>query len=327
MTDQESRAKLRQAIDHTLSGLQGDPFLYQRVAAHAEKGEHDMKHRKWNLGLVIALAAMACMMTVAAASGWFGGYVNWNGDIIPEEPQPILPHPTAAPEMSEDLSSLRLAQELVMTAQEMEIVHVTQKNKFGGTSTTSNRLEKHPDTYEAFLTLMADAPQLPVPAFIPEGYEFAHCQLVYDCRRDGEYVLVSSEQLEDGSSVERYRVAEEDALISGYSLSFRRNGDAEDYLSVNAHLHHGTNPDEHHIGVNEDQTAQVVAVAGMDNAIAVISDTHRTLTMRRELYERVDYLYNDLDEVCHPDTYREVQITVMTRQVDTDTMADMFAGQ
>ncbi|MBQ8200394.1 MAG: hypothetical protein IJZ74_01360 [Clostridia bacterium] len=327
MNEQQEKAKFRQAIDHTLTGLEGDPFLYQRVTAQTEKGAHVMKHRKWNMGLVIALAVMACIMTAAAASGWFGGYVNWNGEILPEERADMLPHPTAAPEMSVDMSSFRLAQELVMSAQEMEIVQVTQKNVFGGESTTSNRLEKHPDTYEAFLVLLAEAPYLPVPAFIPEGYEFSDCQLVYDCRRDGEYVLTSTEVLEDGSRVERYRVAEEDALLSGYSLSFRRNGDPEDYLAVYTRLYHQTDPAEHHIGVNEDQTAQVMAVAGMDNAIAILSDTHRTLTMRRVLPQKVDYLYYDLEEVRYPDSYSEVQIDVMTRQVDAATMADMFSGQ
>lgn len=327
MNEQQEKAKFRQAIDHTLTGLEGDPFLYQRIAARTEKGAHDMKHRKWNMGLLIALAVMVCMMTVAAASGWFGGYVNWNGDIIPEERQDMLPHPTAAPEMSEDMSSFRQAQELIRSAQEMEIVQVTQRNQYGGESSTSNRLEKHPKTYGAFLALAEEAPYLPVPAFIPEGYEFAHCQLIYDCRRDGEYVLTSSEKLEDGSLVERYRVADEDALLCGYSLSFRRNGDPEDYLSVYARLFHTTDPAEHHIGVNEDQTAQVMTVAGMDNAIAILSDTHRTLTMRRVLPQKVDYLYFDLSEVCCPDSYSEVQIDVMTRQVDAATMADMFAGQ
>lgn len=327
MNEQQEKADFRKAIDHTLMSLEGNPFLYQRVAARAEEGEKKVKKHRWKLGLVIVLAMMACMVTAAAAGGWFGGYVNWNGDVLPEEQQDILPHPTEVPELSVDMSSFRLAQELVSSAQEMEIVQVTQKNMFGGESSISNRLEKHPETYEAFLALLAEATYLPVPAFIPEGYEFDHCQVVYDCRRDGEYVLTSTEVLEDGSCVERYRVAEEDALISAYSLSFRRNGDPEDYLSVYARLRQYTNPSDHHIGVNEDQTAQVMTVAGMDNAIAVLSDTHRTLNMRRVLPQKVDYLYFDLSEVCYPDSFGEVQVDVMTRQVDIAVMAEIFAGQ
>lgn len=327
MTESREHQRFHKAVDSTLSGLQGDPFLYQRVAARLEEGERGMKHRKWKLGLAIVLAAMVCMMTVAAAGGWLGGYVNWKGEVIPEEPRSMLPGPTAAPEMPMDKGSFLQAQELVQTAQEMEIVCVEVKNRFGGTSTTHNRLEKHPDTYDAFLTLMADAPQLPVPGMIPEGYEFVHCQVVYDCRADGEYVLTSETMLEDGSVVRRYRVSEEDAFVSAYSLLFRRNGDPEDYLSVNAGLRWSSNPDEHHIGVNADQTAQVMEVAGMDNAILIAGETRCMLTMRRKLQQRVDYLYDDLSEVRRRDSYREVQIDVAARQIDAEVLSAMFAGQ
>ena len=43
MNEQQEKAKFRQAIDHTLTGLEGNPFLYQRVTALAEKGEKKMK--------------------------------------------------------------------------------------------------------------------------------------------------------------------------------------------------------------------------------------------------------------------------------------------
>lgn len=43
MTEQQEKACIRNAIDHTLTDLTGDPFLYRRVAAHGEKGEKNMK--------------------------------------------------------------------------------------------------------------------------------------------------------------------------------------------------------------------------------------------------------------------------------------------
>jgi hypothetical protein len=49
--------------------------------------------------------------------------------------------------------------------------------------------------------------------------------------------------------------------------------------------------------------------------------------MRRVLPQKVDYLYFDLSEVCRPDSYGEVQVDVMTRQVDVAVMAEIFAGQ
>lgn len=67
MTEQENKEKFKQAIDHTLSGLQGDPFLYQRVAANAEKGAKTVKNH-FPKGLVIALIVILCMSTAALAA-------------------------------------------------------------------------------------------------------------------------------------------------------------------------------------------------------------------------------------------------------------------
>ena len=66
MTEQQQKARFRQAIDHTLSGIQGDPFLAQRLLARAAKGEKTMKHHIPK-GVVIALIVLLCMSTVAAA--------------------------------------------------------------------------------------------------------------------------------------------------------------------------------------------------------------------------------------------------------------------
>ena len=69
MTEQEQKAKFKQAIDHTLSGLEGDPYLFQRVAASAEKGAKSMKYHI-SKGVLIALIALLCMGTVAVAVGF-----------------------------------------------------------------------------------------------------------------------------------------------------------------------------------------------------------------------------------------------------------------
>lgn len=67
MTEQQEKMRFREAIDHTLTALEGNPCLYQRVVANAEKGEKTMKH--WiPKGLVIALITLFCMGAVAVAA-------------------------------------------------------------------------------------------------------------------------------------------------------------------------------------------------------------------------------------------------------------------
>ena len=67
MNEQQEKAKFRQAIDHTLTGLEGDPFLYQRIAARAEEGEKKVKSN-FTKCIVIALIVVMCMSTVAVAA-------------------------------------------------------------------------------------------------------------------------------------------------------------------------------------------------------------------------------------------------------------------
>ena len=325
MNEQQEKVKFRQAIDHTLTSLEGNPFLYQRVVARAEEGEKKVKKHKWNLGLVIVLAMMACMVTAAAAGGWFGGYVNWNGDIIPEERPSVVAGPTAAPEMAS--GDFRQAIQLVSTAGDCEVVLVYETNGYGGTSSSSNRLTRRVEGYQAFLTIMADAPMLPVPDDVPEGYVLAECSILYECRKGGAYVLTSSENLDGGVVVERYGVAEEDLLIRGYDLTFRNPEDSTDYIAVWASLSERSNPADHRFGVNPDQTAQIVQVPGMDNAIAITSETHTCLSMRRTLPEVVRYQAFDMGDFSRVGSFGEVRIDVRSRLAGMDALAALFVAE
>ena len=67
MSEQQEKAKFRQAIDHTLTGLEGNPFLYQRVTALAEKGD-DLVKKRFVKTFVIVMLAVLCMSTVALAA-------------------------------------------------------------------------------------------------------------------------------------------------------------------------------------------------------------------------------------------------------------------
>ena len=68
MREDLSREKMHKAIDSTLSGLNGDPWLFQRVSARAAEGETKVK-KKLSTGLVLAIimiliAAVALAVTL-----------------------------------------------------------------------------------------------------------------------------------------------------------------------------------------------------------------------------------------------------------------------
>lgn len=324
MNEQQEKARFRQAIDRTLTSLQGDPFLYQRVAARTEEGVKTMKIG-WKKMAVAALIVVLCMGTVALAGGFLAGYVNWNGDFVPEERPQVVAAPTTAPEMASE--DFRRAIALTNTAEDGEVVLVYETNGYGGTSSSSNRLTRHVGDYELFLTIMADAPLLPLPHGVPEGYAFSECSILYECRAGGQYVLTSTEDLGGGVTVERYRVAEEDLLIRGYDLTFRNPEDRTDYIAVWASLSGGSDPEDHRFGLNPDQTAQAVLVPGMDNALAITSDTHASLNMRRALTETIRYQLFDMGMCGLVGRYDEVQVDVRSRLVSVEAMIAMFAAE
>lgn len=67
MADKLNRKDFHTAVDTTLSGLQPDPWLYQRVAARMEKGEGQVK-RKISTMLVIALIIVMISAVAVAAT-------------------------------------------------------------------------------------------------------------------------------------------------------------------------------------------------------------------------------------------------------------------
>ena len=66
MKDNEQRMLFRDAADHRLSGLQGDPLLAQRIFAES-KGELPEMKKKTSMRLVLAIAAILVATTALAA--------------------------------------------------------------------------------------------------------------------------------------------------------------------------------------------------------------------------------------------------------------------
>ena len=67
MRDELNRKEFHEAIDTTLSGLQGNPFLAQRVTAQAEGKENIVMKKKLSVTIVIAIVLMLLMATALAA--------------------------------------------------------------------------------------------------------------------------------------------------------------------------------------------------------------------------------------------------------------------
>ena len=67
MTDREIRKRFHRAVDTTLSGLEGDPLLCQRIILQARPKEEPKMKKKLSVGFVIVLALLLTSVTALAA--------------------------------------------------------------------------------------------------------------------------------------------------------------------------------------------------------------------------------------------------------------------
>lgn len=328
MTEQDRKAKFKQAVDHTLSGLTGDPYLFQRVAAKAEKGE---KHVKYHIpkGVLIALIALLCMGTVAVAAGVYGGTTNWSGEIIYDE-RPEMANPTMPPEeMEAQIDAMVYIADLTARLEsdgELLVIYETMEDGEVVPSTNTS-LKRSAKDIETFKSMLDGAENLPQPKFIPEGYEFVEGEVYYTCRAGGEWKLAHRQELEGGVLVERYQLDATDALIRGYYMLFRNSPEDYHYLAVNVDLMELRDASEQSFGFTEYQTVRVIDVPGMDNAIAITSDHGCSLSMRRVLEETVEHLQFRDGEWQEQLSYGEISIDVSAPLLDIDTLIRMFSTE
>lgn len=280
-------------------------------------------------GLVIALIVILCMGTVAVAAGVYGGTTNWNGDVIYDE-QPEIAHPTMEPEMLEEEieRSMRISDWIAEMEDDGELLVIYEMQEDGEFyPTTSNSLKRTAKDMEGLKELLKSAEYLPLPQFIPDGYEFVEGKVRYTCREGGEWRLANQMELELGVKVERYQLDAKDAVINGYELLFRSSPEDYHYLSIFVTMSELQDVNDQSFGFLEDQAVQIVDVLGMDNALAITSDHACTLSMRRVLEEpmRVQRFYNR--EVQNISEYAEVQVDVMAPLLDVDTLISMFATE
>lgn len=326
MNEQQEKAKFKQAIDHTLTGLEGNPFLYQRVTAQAEKGE-DLVKKRFAKTFVIAMLAVLCMSTVAlAGGGLLGGTVNWLGEVTPDENVPAV-MPTMAPDMTADVEDLnedvldQLTEDGTMLMVSRQLPDGTRMPEL------STRMMRTAESMDEFLALLGENEELLLPNFIPEGYEFVRAEVYYECRADGEWKFVDRKVLNVGYIAERYTLDTKDEIISGYDLMFRDSSENYHYLSIHAMLSQRQNVEEQTFGFLAGQSVAKAQVPGMDYALAITSDTMCRLSMLRDMKQPIEYLRFLEPDWTEQETFEQLDLSVSAPQLDVNMLIRMFADE
>ena len=337
MTEQQEKARFRQAIDHTLSDIQGDAFLAQWVLARAEKGEKPVKYHIPK-AVVFALIALLCMGTVAVAAGLYGGTINFEGEITYNE-MPDGPMPTVAPRPADEVSiqaerdeeayaeALFAAENYAYEeALRTQTLYMLYEIKADGTRRPQSSIEVRVETtsQEAFDAMMTDAPWLPHPNYIPEGYIFDRAEVFYKCAADGEWERVKSETIDNLFAVEWYKPTK--PVATGYWLVYRESAEGDLDIEFYVELTPEYKPGNANFGFGEGMMAQAVTVPGMENAIAIIGEHFCSVNMRRALESPMDVLYVNEDGQWHR-PLADVYVDITAPMMDVNDLILLFAAE
>ena len=169
------------------------------------------------------------------------------------------------------------------------------------------------------------APDFPLPAEIPEGYVLDKCSVEFGCLPQGEYTLTSQTVHSEGFTESHYAVDPSMDFVKGYSIILKTE-DEKDYISILVYMNSSTNPKEYTFGITEDQSARVVQVTGMENALIIDSENTSLLAMRKVMSSPQDDLQFTGPEM-EPmiETYNEYRIEVRTPLLPENELIGVFA--
>ena len=182
------------------------------------------------------------------------------------------------------------------------------------------------DFYALMETAKAD---FPVPTSLPAGYVLKKGYVEFGCVPEGEYTLASQTVHPEGFTESHYTVDPAMDLIRGYDLTFVPIGsgsDDTDYISVHVFMTPPSDPHEYAFGIGEGQTARVVQVTGMDNALMIEGDRVRHLAMRKTMTSpQTDLFLTGADANLTTETYAEYEIDVSATALTESELLEVFA--
>ncbi len=285
MNKKISADEFRESLDRHASDLKANLLLAQSIIASEAEGEGKMK-RKWIKSLVLALAMILTLGTVAYGVTSLYRTVNWKGETEASVQEPVIVE--GDPEIAGALADLG---EEMTAKPENEFVTAwyddgSGKNELDVLNTGSYPAKKVFRNVEDFLEYMSGVETLTAPEWFPEGeYESFLAEVNLACRASGNYELIESGN-KGPISYNRFRIAEEDAVPYEYTVSITmRHG--------NGYVIQSTlwpEAGEAATILSGEEKAQAVTAKGMEDAVLFPnreSTADIDLAMRRTLKEPV----------------------------------------
>ena len=236
-------------------------------------GSAKKKFGKGTIALLIAAAVLALSVT-AYASGLFSRLVNWQGQTLETETEPMATMPPDA-EMIGDEARDAVINSILEQREDRELIIV----RHDGSASSTERTAPLTSIEELSELLTKESSTLTVPITIPEDYTLVMGRVCFESAQGYGYTLTSKETREDGLVVEHYSAPVEGDFISGYTLEWENT--AGQRISLQAVMMNDAG--DTGFGVWGESKVVDLSAAGMDDALAIEGEQSSTAWLRQVL--------------------------------------------
>ena len=285
MNKKISAEEFREALDRHASDLKANLLLAQGIIASETEGDGIMK-RKWIKTLVLALAMILTLGTVAYGVTSMYRTVTWKGETEENGREPVIIEgdedvDKALDDFRKEMAD-RPANEFVTAWYD----DGSGEAELDVMNTLALPVTKTFRNVEDFMEYMSGVKTLTAPAWFPGGeYESFSAEVRLACGASGDYELL--EQGKKGSvCYNRFRLAEADAVPYEYMLNITlKHGNG---YAIQSTI--WPEKGETSTFLLEGETAQPVTIKGMEDAVLFPdrkSSADMDVAMRRPLEEPV----------------------------------------
>lgn len=311
--------------------------IHQEISSlPIKEQEENIVKKKLSFSFVSVIAILLVLVAVAYAATevYHRIRINWKGETVEETELPIGPEPTVIPPpdaqvLMTDEDLVQMADELLRSAVAEDEYGVVSYETPGGTVGKISPVKKSFGSWDEFREYMNHSSELTLPAWIPDGYGFQEAQVMISCKADGEYKLIEERQ-EGAITLKRYRIDDSDSVVEWYVIVFRESGENNHYLIAGSSLN-DPDADGRTFELTDGQSASVMTIPGMDNALAIVDSndpTYNRLAMIRRLDRPVEYrigpVYDDQHTPAESTVSTYESIDVSSPWLDIESLKRMF---
>lgn len=313
--------------------------IHQEISSlPIKEQEENIVKKKLSFSFVSVIAILLVLVAVAYAATevYHRIRINWKGETVEETEVPIGPEATVVPppdaQMLSDEDLDWMADELLRSAVAEDEYGVVSYETPGGTVGRISPVKKSCGSWDEFREYMNHSSELTLPAWIPDGYGFQEAQVMISCKADGEYKLIEERQ-KGAITLKRYRIDDSDSVVEWYVIVFRESGENNHYLIAGSSLD-DPDADGRTFELTDGQSASVMTIPGMDNALAIVDSndpTYNRLAMIRRLDRPVEYkmgpVYDDQHTPAESTVSTYESIDVSSPWLDIETLQKMFTPE